>query len=173
LHSFQIATAPLPAELDAVILPGRQAVSDSRRILCYFRRSPDGRLVFGGRGRMAEPTSPSDWDHLVRAMHRIYPALADVPVTHRWFGRVAMTLDHLPHIHEPEPGLLTAVGCQGRGIGLQTALGEAFANAFVSGDRAALPLPITPITAIPFHALRNVGVGAAIAFYRILDRLDR
>ena len=91
LHSFQIATAPLPPNLDAAMLPGGQAVSDSRRILCYFRRSPDGRLVFGGRGSMAEPHRPEAWCHLIRAMRRIYPNVSEVPVTHRWFGRVAIT----------------------------------------------------------------------------------
>ncbi|TGS54547.1 FAD-dependent oxidoreductase, partial [Mesorhizobium sp. M1D.F.Ca.ET.183.01.1.1] len=63
LHSFQIATAPVPAELVASILPGGQAVSDSRRILIYYRKSADGRLVLGGRGRMALPSSPADWAH--------------------------------------------------------------------------------------------------------------
>ena len=53
LHSFQIATAPLTLEQREKILPEGQAVSDSRRILVYFRLSPDGRLVLGGRGRMA------------------------------------------------------------------------------------------------------------------------
>jgi len=57
LHSFQIATAPLPDDLAAEILPQGQAVSDSRRILVYYRKTPDGRLMLGGRGRSREPTS--------------------------------------------------------------------------------------------------------------------
>jgi glycine/D-amino acid oxidase-like deaminating enzyme len=105
-------------------------------------------------------------------MRRIYPNVSEVPVTHRWFGRVAMTLDHLPHIHEPAPALLTVVGCQGRGIGLQTALGEALATSIVSGDRGLLPFPVTPIRTIPFHRFRNIGAGALITFYRMLDFLD-
>src|SRR6185312_8019923 len=72
LHSFQIATAPLPADLAASILPGGQAVSDSRRILVYYRRTPDGRLMLGGRGRMALPRSEADWAHLHRAILRLY-----------------------------------------------------------------------------------------------------
>ena len=60
------------------ILPEGQAVSDSRRILVYYRKSPDGRLVLGGRGRMALPKSADDWAHLQRAMLRLYPALAGV-----------------------------------------------------------------------------------------------
>ena len=172
LHSFQIATAPLPPELATRVLPGGQAVSDSRRILVYYRKSADGRLVLGGRGRMALPKSASDWDHLHRAMLRLYPALAGVAIEKRWFGRVAMTPDHLPHIHEPEPGLLAAVGCQGRGIGLMTALGKRFAAYLANGDPKLLPFPVSPIRPIPFHAFRQVGVAATIAWYRALDAME-
>lgn len=173
LHSFQIATDPLPDHLRRIILPDEQAVSDSRRILVYYRKSTDGRLVLGGRGRMAEPKSKSDWKHLERAMRRLYPELADIPIARRWFGRVAMTPDHLPHIHEPEPGLLTVVGCQGRGVGVMTALGQRFARYIDTGDRAVLPFPVTPIRPIPLHAFRQVGVAATIAWYRLLDALEK
>lgn len=173
LHSFQIATAPLSSNLAATILPEGQAVSDSRRILVYYRKSADGRLVLGGRGRMALPTSEGDWAHLERALVRLYPVLSGVAIEKRWFGRVAMTPDHLPHIHEPEQGLLAVVGCQGRGVGLMTALGERIAGYLQSGDARQLPFPLSPIRPIPFHAFRQVGVAATIAWYRLLDALER
>lgn len=173
LHSFQIATAPLPPNLAATILPEGQAVSDSRRILVYYRKSADGRLVLGGRGRMALPTSAGDWAHLERALRRLYPVLSGVAIEKRWFGRVAMTPDHLPHIHEPEQGLLAVAGCQGRGVGLMTALGERIAGYLQSGDVRQLPFPVSPIRPIPFHAFRQVGVAATIAWYRLLDALER
>ncbi|RWK11245.1 FAD-dependent oxidoreductase [Mesorhizobium sp.] len=173
LHSFQIATAPLPPELASTILPGGQAVSDSRRILVYYRKSADGRLVLGGRGRMALPSGASDWAHLERALIRLYPALAGLAIEKRWFGRVAMTPDHLPHLHEPEKGLLAVVGCQGRGVGLMSALGKRLANYLASGDLGQLPFPLSPIRPIPFHAFRQVGVAATITWYRMLDALER
>ncbi|KQW29227.1 FAD-dependent oxidoreductase [Rhizobium sp. Root274] len=173
LHSFQIATAPLPSSLLDQVLPGGQPVSDSRRILVYYRRSPDGRLVVGGRGPMREPRSAEDWAHLERAMLRLFPALRDVPVTHRWFGRVAMTPDYLPHVHEPAPGLFMVAGCQGRGIGLMTALGPSLAAYAASGDARVLPLPVTPLRPIPFHRFRCIGVAAHVAWYRLLDSLER
>ena len=80
LHSFQIATAPLSPDLAATILPEGQAVSDSRRILVYYRKSADGRLVLGGRGRMGLPTSAGDWAHLERALVRLYPMLSGVAI---------------------------------------------------------------------------------------------
>ncbi|RWC60196.1 FAD-dependent oxidoreductase [Mesorhizobium sp.] len=173
LHSFQVATAPLPPNLAATILPEGQAVSDSRRILVYYRKSADGRLVLGGRGRMALPTSAGDWAHLERALRRLYPMLSGVPIEKRWFGRVAMTPDHLPHIHEPEQGLLAVVGCQGRGVGLMTTLGGRVAGYLQNGDTRQLPFPLSPIRPIPFHAFRQVGVAATIAWYRLLDALER
>ncbi|TGQ68505.1 FAD-binding oxidoreductase [Mesorhizobium sp. M00.F.Ca.ET.186.01.1.1] len=173
LHSFQIATAPLPAGLASAILPGGQAVSDSRRILVYYRKSGDGRLVLGGRGRMALPSSAADWAHLERALVRLYPALADVAIEKRWFGRVAMTPDHLPHLHEPEKGLLAVVGCQGRGVGLMSALGRRMADYLAGGDPGQLPFPLSPIRPIPFHAFRQIGVAATIAWYRALDAFER
>jgi glycine/D-amino acid oxidase-like deaminating enzyme len=173
LHSFQIATAPLPPELGAAILPHGQAVSDSRRILVYHRKSADGRLLLGGRGKLGIPKSPRDWAHLERAMLRLYPALEGIAIERRWFGRVAMTVDHLPHLHEPEKGLFTAAGCQGRGLGLMTALGPRIAEYIATGDHDALPLPITPIRPIPFHAFRQVGVAATIGWYRALDAFER
>ncbi|RVB56440.1 FAD-dependent oxidoreductase, partial [Mesorhizobium sp. M7A.F.Ca.CA.002.03.2.1] len=127
----------------------------------------------GGRGRMALPTSAGDWAHLERALVRLYPSLSGVPIEKRWFGRVAMTPDHLPHIHEPEKGLLAVVGCQGRGVGLMTALGERIAGYLQSGDARQLPFPVSPIRPIPFHAFRQVGVAATIAWYRLLDALER
>jgi glycine/D-amino acid oxidase-like deaminating enzyme len=173
LHSFQIATAPLPVDALAAILPEGHAVSDSRRILVYYRKNPDGRLVLGGRGSMAEPTSPRSWVHLEHALKRLYPALAGVAIERRWYGRVAMTLDHLPHVHEPIEGLIVAAGCQGRGIGLMTALAPHLVDYVVSKDRERIPFSVTPIRPIPLHAFRNLGIGVAIAWYRLVDMLER
>ena len=173
LHSFQIATAPLPEDMAAEILPQGQAVSDSRRILVYYRKTPDGRLMLGGRGRSSEPTSERHWGHLRRAMIRLYPALENVEITHRWFGRVAMTPDHLPHVHEPYPGVVAALGCQGRGVGLMTALGPKLVDYLLTGDSSAIPFVITKVGPIPFHRFRKIGISAAITYYRALDAMER
>jgi glycine/D-amino acid oxidase-like deaminating enzyme len=172
LHSFQIATAPLPDSILSKILPQGQVVSDSRRIVIYYRRGPGGRILFGGRGSTAIPTDPKAWAHLEHALKRLFPSLGDVAIEKRWYGRVALTLDHLPHVHEPEPGLIVAAGCQGRGVGLMTALAPRLVEYIVSRDAEQIPFPITPIRPIPFHAFRNIGISAAIAWYRLVDMLE-
>jgi glycine/D-amino acid oxidase-like deaminating enzyme len=148
-------------------------VSDSRRILIYYRRTADGRLILGGRGPMAVPRTTDDWDHLEHAMVRLFPSLSDARIEKRWFGRVAMTPDHLPHIHEPEKGLVTIVGCQGRGVGLMTSVSKRMVEYLATGDADVLPFPITPIRPIPFHQFRKVGVAAMIAWYRMLDAIEQ
>lgn len=173
LHSFQIATAPLSRSDYDRILPGGQAVADSRRIVVYYRKSPDGRLLMGGRGKMSEPTSASDWAHLEHAMIRLFPFLKGIEIQRRWFGRVAMTLDYLPHLHEPEKGLVVAAGCQGSGIGLMTALAPHLVDYAFERNPEILPLPLTPIKPIPLHRFRHIGIGAAIAWFRMLDALDK
>jgi glycine/D-amino acid oxidase-like deaminating enzyme len=122
---------------------------------------------------MSLPRRAADWAHLERAMIRLFPALEGVAIERRWFGRVAMTPDHLPHLHEPQDGLIAAVGCQGRGVGLMTSLGARIAEYAATRDPAALPFPVSPIRPIPFHRFRRVGVAAAIAWYRALDALER
>ena len=173
LHSFQIATAPLPEDIAAEILPQGQAVSDSRRILVYYRKTPDGRLMLGGRGRSSEPTAEKHWAHLHRAMVRLFPALDTIDITHRWYGRIAMTPDYLPHVHEPYPGVVAALGCQGRGVGLMTALGPKLADYVLTGDENTMPFVITKVRPIPFHAFRKIGISAAITYYRALDAMER
>jgi glycine/D-amino acid oxidase-like deaminating enzyme len=173
LHSFQVATEPLPDRIGRDILPEGQAVSDSRRILVYYRKTADKRLILGGRGPMTMPRHVDDWAHLERAVIRLFPLLADVKIEKRWFGRVAMTPDHLPHIHEPEKGLVTLVGCQGRGVGLMTAASARVVDYISGGDPDVLPFPITPIKPIPFHPFRRIGVAALIAWYRMLDAIEQ
>lgn len=169
MNSFQVATAPLSDNVRKTILPGGHVSSDTRKLLLYFRLDHEGRLLMGGRGRLGEPTAPTDWAHLERVLAKVYPQAAGAPITHRWGGRVALTRDFLPHLHEPEPGLLADIGCMGRGVGLQTLMGAAMARYAASGDRRHLPFPVVPIRPIPMHALRRLYVSAIIAWYRLND----
>lgn len=168
-NSYQVATEPLPPDVAASILKGGRVSSDTRRLLHYFRLDHTGRLMMGGRGPSRQPTSASDWSHLERAARRMFPQIGEARIDYRWCGHVSVTPDHLPHLHEPEPGLVVNIGCQGRGVGLETAMGAALARYVTSGDARALPFPILPMRPIPFHFLQQVYVAAAVAWFRFLD----
>jgi len=166
--SLQIATAPLPAELLAQILPQGQAVSDSRRVMNYFRIGPQGRFMIGGRGPF-RAARRSDYDGLIRAMGRLYPQLRRTAVEHFWAGRVALTRDFLPHVHQPQPGLWCVLGCNGRGIALASALGTAIGGQLL-GRADTHPFAVTPIRRLPLHRLHRLYAGGLIQYFRLLDR---
>ncbi|KTS10493.1 FAD-dependent oxidoreductase [Methylobacterium radiotolerans] len=168
-NSFQVATVPLTDNLRRSILPEGHVSSDTRKLLLYFRLDHTGRLLMGGRGPFREPRSPADWAHLERIVAKLFPQLDGIAFDHRWCGRVAITRDYLPHLHEPAPGLLIDIGCQGRGVGLQSAMGRAMATYIATGDAGSLPLPLTPIEPLPLHGLNRLYVSAIIAWYRLRD----
>ena len=84
-----------------------------------------------------------------------------------------MTPDHLPHVHEPIPGVVAALGCQGRGVGLMTSLGPKLVDYVLTGDPNTIPFVITKVEPIPFHRFRIIGISAAITYYRALDAMER
>jgi glycine/D-amino acid oxidase-like deaminating enzyme len=168
--SLQIASEPLPEALRRAVLPGGEVVSDTRKVIRYWRLDDAGRLLMGGRGPYREPGAERDWAHLVRTVSALYPALRGIAFTHRWGGRVAIHPDYWPRLHELRPGVLAAIGCQGRGIGWQSAMGAELAR--VAMDEAHEPvLPISPIKPIPFPAMKRFGVAATFTAMQALDRL--
>ena len=168
-NSFQVATRPLDEALSRTILPRGQVASDTRRLLRYFRRDAAGRFLMGGRGPFREPTGPADFTHLARAVDHLFPQLRDVEYEFHWSGRVALTRDHLPHLHQPAPGLIAFLGCNGRGVGLATAIGAALAEHVLNAGRTTLPFPTTPLQPIPLHGFHRLYVSAVIAYYRLRD----
>ena len=168
-NTYQAATETLPADVQASIFPQGHVASDTRKLLLYFRKDHTGRFIMGGRGPFREPKSHGDWAHLKRATARMFPQLAQVKWDYHWCGRVAVTPDFYPHLHEPAPDLFIEIGCQGRGVGLQTAMGKAIANYVHTGDRDALPLPVSRIKPLPAYALRKLYVSAVVTWYRMND----
>lgn len=170
-NSFQVATEPLPEAVRRSILPEGHVSSDARNLLLYYRIDHTGRLMLGGRGTFQDPdpSRPDHWSHLENAVHKLFPQTIGVPFAYRWCGRVAVTRDYFPHIHEPAPGLLINIGCQGRGVGLQTRMGQALANYVVSNDRNALPVAPTDIKTFPLYGMRRAYLAAVIGWYKMTD----
>jgi glycine/D-amino acid oxidase-like deaminating enzyme len=168
-NSYQIATEPLSDNVRKSILPFGQVSSDARKLLLYFRFDESGRLLLGGRGPFREPRGPEDWAHLEAMLGRLFPQTAGARIAFRWCGRVAVTRDFLPHLHEPAPGLVIDIGCMGRGVALQTAMGRAIAQ-HLAGDAHALPMAPVALRPLPLHALNKIYFAAAVAWYRFLDR---
>lgn len=169
VQSIQFATEPLPDALRDAILPGGECLSETRRLAFYFRRSPDDRLIFGGRGAVGDAESDTLFAALRLAAARILPQTDRLAVAYRWSGQVAMTLDGLPHIHEPQPGLFVGLGYNGRGVAMGTLMGEWLAARLHAGTDA--PLPRTDLSPIPWHGARKPAIAAGVAWAWTRDRL--
>jgi glycine/D-amino acid oxidase-like deaminating enzyme len=113
--SIICATAPLPATLRQQIMPSGMPISDARRLLDYMSFDPAGRFMIGARGAFGLHEPESYFARLRRTAECIFPALRGVTWEDCWGGRFALTADHLPHLHNPAPGLYAVIGCNGRG----------------------------------------------------------
>jgi glycine/D-amino acid oxidase-like deaminating enzyme len=140
-----------------------------RRLLRYFRLDPEGRFVLGARGAFADPQPKTSLRRLRDAARTLFPVLREVPFTYQWGGMVAMTRDHLPHLHVLAPGLFAGLGYNGRGVAMATVMGRALAALAGATDPGAIGLPVTKLRPIALHATSRLGVRATIAWYRLLD----
>jgi len=172
MMSIVAATPPLPPELGADVLPGGQCASDTRRLLWYYRRDGQGRLLMGGRGPFREDVSPPDAVHLRAAVDRLYPKLAKVPFQFHWGGRVAMTEDFVPHLHQLAPGVWAALGYCGRGVGLGVLLGRYLADLARGMRPGDVPFPITAMKPIFGYPFTRAVARALVRYYRMRDRLE-
>ena len=172
VQSFQVATAPIGANLAARILPGGKPVSDTRRLLRYFRWSPDGRLIMGGRGTPRGEHDRRRYGGLEQSLVRLFPDLGAPRFDFHWSGTVALTIDHVPHIHEPEPGLRVGLGFNGRGVAMASLMGKLLAERTLGAASASLGLPITAIAPLPLWSLRQPVLTLMSAYYRWRDGLD-
>lgn len=171
LTSLQIASEPLPDDIGKTILSKGQTYSDTRRLIYYGRRDRDGRFLIGSLGR-GETSANTDYKIMKSEVVRLFPQLADVKWEYHWNGRVAITRDHLPHLHEPAPGLMIGLGYNGRGVAMSNVMGRTLAERVLGADPDSLPFPITSISGFPFHAFKDVGVRAAMQWMRVRDRLE-
>jgi gamma-glutamylputrescine oxidase len=169
--SSLIATVPLTGEIGKSVLRYGNLVTDAKRLTNYYRMTPCHRLLFGGRGGATNRESASIYARLERDMAAILPPLRGTPIEYRWSGRVAVTLDGLPHAGALNERVFYAMGYNGRGVVLSAFLGHVLAQ-YACGDAVALgPLTNTRFEPIPFHLLRVPAKQLAITYFQLLDAL--
>lgn len=173
VRTAQVATRPLSEGQLSCILPQRHVASDTRRLLTSMRISPDGRLVMGGAGATGGPHKERLERHLHDAAAELWAHLPLMRWEFGWSGYLALTPDHLPHIHEPARNILVALGCNGRGIAVSTGMGILLSERARGTAVGDLPIPIRTVRGIPFYELRNIGIVAATMFNRVQDRIER
>ena len=123
-----LATAPIPERLAELGIHDNIAISDSRTMVDYYRRTEDGRMVYGkgggaipfaGRVGSRFDTESPRLDDVRGAMLRNYASLADAPVEASWRGPATRTATGLPMFGRMAgaPAILYGHGYVGNGVG--------------------------------------------------------
>lgn len=170
--AFLIVTEPLPVEVLDRLLPRRRNAVDTMNVVSYFRVTPDGRLLFGGRARFAASNAKSDVKSgkiLQRSMLQVFPSLSDVRVDYCWGGMVDMTADRLPRAGEHD-GLFYSMGYSGHGTQMSTYMGTVMAEV-MDGHASANPWKDFGWPAIPGHFGPAWFLPFVGAYYKLQDIL--
>ncbi len=171
INNFIAATEPL-GDLGKEILPFDSAAFDTRFVVSYFRKSEDGRLLFGG-GENYRSKFPSDIARLVRRpMTKIFPQLRSASIDYAWGGTLAITVNRMPFFIRPSRNILSASGYSGHGIALACMAGRILADS-VSSSSSEFEL-FSGLEAPKFPggpALRKFLLASALSWLSFKDRL--
>lgn len=166
LPYFNCATAPLPPDLAARVLPGRQGAWDTRQILTSFRLDAAGRLIFGSIGALEGAGAAIHRAYARRALSQLYPELGEMPFEAAWHGTIGMTPDALPRFRRFGRTGFAISGYNGRGIGPGTVFGALLADLALGRARPDdVPLPEREIVPARWRPAREAlyRVGSSLA----------
>lgn len=138
----QFATAPLPSEIRAHILPGGEGCWDTALVMSSFRLDRDGRLIVGGMGDLQGPGAAIHGAWAKRKLRQLFPKLGRVVIEHCWSGQIAMSKDYIPKVVAFGPRAYAIFGYSGRGISPGTVFGAAAVEALLEDRPSAFPLEV-------------------------------
>ncbi|MBB6454717.1 gamma-glutamylputrescine oxidase [Salirhabdus euzebyi] len=172
VESIMIATETLSKELVEDLIKNNRAVSDTKNLLYYFRRTSDNRMAFGGSGRSANKKDQLQlFEKLRDGMVSVFPELKDAKIEYQWGGKVAITKERLPYIGQLDDGTYFAYGYAGHGAAMSTLMGQLLARR-IHGEMSEdeNPLEIKRVRPIPFHSQHEKAVSLMKYYYRYKDK---
>lgn len=169
--SYIIVTEPVE-DLAAELFPGGAMTYTKKRLLNYMRRTPDGRILIGGRRNLHTGLDLEESAAALRGqLVDYFPILREVGITHVWGGNLAVPFDLVPHMGQID-GVWYALGYAGHGVGLSTLMGHELGGMLLGEE------PPSVFTKVP-HPTRFYYRGSpwfltpASVLYRALDRIGR
>lgn len=170
IGSFIAATEPLDDH--PAVLPGGEAVADSRFVVRYFRKTKDNRLLFGGR-EVYSSKNPEDTAEFIRKqIVETYPALKNIRITHAWGGNVGITMPRQPFVREVMPGVTAIGGYSGHGVMLSNFCGKLYADRITGGANWLDAIEELDVPSFPGgRRFRNPLLFLALTWFALRDRL--
>ena len=173
IGSYIIATEPLaPGQMDRLI-PKDRMIGDTRKMVYYYRASPDRqRILFGGRVSHAETDPLVSGPKLHASMTEIFPELSQTRISHSWVGFVGYTFDTLAHPGRHD-GVHYAMGYCGSGVSMAGYLGMRIGQQVLGLQEGHTGFDDLSFQTRPFYTGNPWFLSASIMYYRWLDQLNR
>ena len=172
VRTYQLGSTPLPEAVQKTILPGREGMTDTRRLLSGIRMKSDGRLHFGGIGALFGPEKGLDETKALGRLIEVFPQANQAKVDFWWSGWMAMSISNAWQLHELAHGVVTALGCNGRGVAIATFLGREMAEHAMGKQEKDLVVPFTPLRKMPLHWMHQPFVDALVRYYSFRDNVE-
>jgi len=183
LHSHVFATAPLSKTQQDIIQWGEvSSYADDLDRISYVSMTNEGNLVFGGgsnesydylyNNKTAYPGTPAMAAHAFRAMEETFytysPKAKGIPITHRWTGTLAVSLNRLPAVGVTgkHKNIYYGLGYSGHGLTLANLAGKIITDIYSGDDEEWRKLPIynADFAPLPLEPFRWIG-------YQLMTRL--
>jgi glycine/D-amino acid oxidase-like deaminating enzyme len=172
VRGYGAVSAPLSDNVRRSILPGGQALTDTRRLHSGVRILADGRLHASLDGpAFGKPATPYIGPLNAR-MARLFPQLGRVEWQETWSGFIAVTPDQFPRVHRLGPNLFSGLGYSGRGIAAATMIGAELAARVRGVPDADLVFPESNLRPIGWHRFAALPVGALLRWWRLREAID-
>jgi glycine/D-amino acid oxidase-like deaminating enzyme len=171
-----IVTRPLTAaELAAQSWATDCPLINARKLLFYYRKLPDGRILLGARGDLSG--SPADGDRMrdwmVRRLGEVFPSWRDVPIEYFWRGFVCMSRRLAPSLGRlgDDPTVFYGFGYHANGVNTAPWAGMKLARMLASDETPEdLPAVMRGLPPrFPLAFLRRTYLAAAYRWYGLRD----
>jgi glycine/D-amino acid oxidase-like deaminating enzyme len=173
LHSHAIGSGPLP-DAEWARLGWKSGVNfiDDRKRLSYGTLTADGRMLFGGgsnasyhyayaNGTSFRRPAERGFDEMRRRLLVYLPRMAEVPLTERWTGPLAITLSRLctMGVRGEYRNIYYALGYSGHGVTLANLAGRVLTDIYSGTDERweGLPFYRRKLRYIPPEPFRFLG----------------
>ncbi len=170
-----IVTEPLtPAQLAACNLLTSQVVMDTRALKYYYRKLPDNRILFGGRGAITgrDAENPYYANRLLAVLKQSFPALQTLKIGYQWSGWICMSLDDIPHIYQADSkgDVVYSMGYCGSGLSFSVQAGKRLADKVMGLPQPDLPLFQRALPTFPLAPLRRLGQWGYFHYGKLKDQ---
>jgi glycine/D-amino acid oxidase-like deaminating enzyme len=172
IGSYIIATEELDPVMVKKLFPTNRIVSDTCKVIYYYRTSPDRkRILFGGRVSATETNPLISGPKLLKDMFRIFPQLKGTKISHSWTGTVAYTFDEMAHTGQYN-GIYYSMGYCGSGVSMASYLGMRLGQKVLGIQEGKTAFDDLPFPTRPLYYGRPWFLPAVVSWYRMQDRIQ-